>query len=727
MRTKKINNLYLLLLASTISACSSGSGGGGSDATSSGSVTSLVFTEPYELSSFQNTSGNGYIVISNSDESRSVRNISYSLNSVVGGASKVSIDRSSAENCAIIESLGSCVLKLDLESGAYGGSFVLGASNNSNLVSRIKQSLSTTPQVLAKAPIGINTVGTTTTTGINGIQLSYYPLVDSSNTALVVIVGTVLSSNTGVFNSAVLLDENNQPLALQKVISSNLGAGAANLKQGDSFSISIPVPQENKPLSFKLQINETAVNGSVTNTVTSTTLNTLSTVNNQAILYNYPSAIGLNSANANQTVAVANIGSVAATAFTVSSSNPSVATVTEPALSLFTGKSTNKELKVDVPTGSTVSYTVSLTNPTSPQNVSFNINQSYNNGKTEITTSTSASSSDSPWPSPAPVPTPTPSPTPGPTPAPTPPPTLITITNLNGNAESMMGTSYITFTATISGTGASTLTATMANSVTATIVSDPSPCLLDNVGVTSCTFSILPWYTGFDNSSVNLPDYDPYIPSNTGILLTATNGASITGEGVSNNTINYTITTPYIYLPQTGQTPSSPTNVTGIPGADGSIHSGIPWAYSTNGDTSPSPRFEIVGTNDECIRDNLTGLMWVRNLNSVNSGGDLSWNAALTLVDNGDWCGYDDWRMPNINELRSLINYGKTSTSNWLNTPINNDGGGFSNVQSVEYWTSTIYAGDTTKAWLINMGNGTLGFELRNDSNSTYRLFPVRD
>ena len=83
--------------------------------------------------------------------------------------------------------------------------------------------------------------------------------------------------------------------------------------------------------------------------------------------------------------------------------------------------------------------------------------------------------------------------------------------------------------------------------------------------------------------------------------------------------------------------------------------------------------------------------------------------------------------MPNINELRSLINYAKSNTAAWLNTAIASGGGGFSNVQSVEYWTSTIYAGDTTKAWLINMGNGTQGSDLRIDNNSTYRLFPVRD
>lgn len=406
MQRKCINNLYVLLLVSTLAACSN-SGNINSESNNTtipaGNVSSLVFTQPYELASFQNTSGNGYIVVSNTDESRSVESINYSLNLVVGGASKVSIDSSSAESCAVIESLGSCVLKLNLESGAFGGSFVLGASNSSEQLSQVKQSLSTTSKMLAKAPIGINTVGTTTTVGINGIKLSYYPVI-SNNVTSIVVVGTLLSNNTGTYNNALLLDENNQPLALQKVISSNLGAGAANLSQGDSFSISIPAPQENKPLLFKLQMKEIASDGTVSNTATSAILNTLATVSNQAILYNYPSSVGLSSANANQTVAVANIGSVAATAYVVSSSNPSVATVTQPSLSSLVGKNNNRELEADVPIESTSSYTVSLTNPSSSQNASFVINESYNNGKIDVSTNISASSSDSSWPNPAPTP-----------------------------------------------------------------------------------------------------------------------------------------------------------------------------------------------------------------------------------------------------------------------------------------------------------------------------------
>lgn len=409
MNNKKLNYLCLLPLSITLAACSSGGGNnasGGSNVSTAGSVSSLEFIQPYELASFQNTPGNGYVVVSNTDESRSVSSIVYSLNSVVGGASKINIDSMSAESCAMIESMGSCILKFNLESGASGGSFVLGASNNSDsILNNLKQIfLSTTPK-LSKAPIGVNQVATTTNSGINGVKLFYYPVIND-DTAMLVITGSVLSNNAGVFNSAVLLDENNIPLAKQKVLSANLGNGFANLKQGDSFSIAIPAPTALHPLLFKLRISEILADGTVTNNLTSATINTINRVSNQAILYNYPSSIALSTANTSQIQVVANTGNLSATSYTISSSDPLIATVKKLPLSSLGTIQNNNDLKVDVQAESMTRYTVSLTNPSSISNALFNINQSYNNGKTEVMTSINGSTSSGSWPTPAPTPAP---------------------------------------------------------------------------------------------------------------------------------------------------------------------------------------------------------------------------------------------------------------------------------------------------------------------------------
>ena len=171
-------------------------------------------------------------------------------------------------------------------------------------------------------------------------------------------------------------------------------------------------------------------------------------------------------------------------------------------------------------------------------------------------------------------------------------------------------------------------------------------------------------------------------------------------------------------VPQTGQGQTVPTGCTSgcytsTTGTDGILQKGVAW---------PTPRF-AVDTTGNCIIDRLTGLMWVRNLNSVNRGESLPWTNALNIAESGTWCGYTDWRIPNINELRSLINYGESSTSVWLNTPISSGGGGFTNVNSGVYWTSSLYT-NSSIIRVIDLLNGSISSVVSTSASTL--LFPVR-
>ena len=127
-------------------------------------------------------------------------------------------------------------------------------------------------------------------------------------------------------------------------------------------------------------------------------------------------------------------------------------------------------------------------------------------------------------------------------------------------------------------------------------------------------------------------------------------------------------------------------------GHEGDLQKGIAW---------PSQRFTVDVTGN-CVTDNLTGLMWVQAPDSTRR----TWQVALDYANNLNLCGYSDWRLPNKNEMRSLINYKEGNPARWLNTQ------GFSNVQADYYWTSTTYArnnsasGDTSFAWVVDMGDG---------------------
>ena len=154
-----------------------------------------------------------------------------------------------------------------------------------------------------------------------------------------------------------------------------------------------------------------------------------------------------------------------------------------------------------------------------------------------------------------------------------------------------------------------------------------------------------------------------------------------------------------VELPKTGQTTTYAT------GDDGDLEIGVAW---------PVPRFKVgTGAEADCVTDNLTGLMWVKNPDST----PLTWEDALTYANKLTLCGHDDWRLPNVNELESLIHAGQSNTATWLNAQ------GFSNVQSDWYWSSTTSAFSTEDAWFVFMQNGNVRIDGKGVHNY---VWPVR-
>ncbi len=144
---------------------------------------------------------------------------------------------------------------------------------------------------------------------------------------------------------------------------------------------------------------------------------------------------------------------------------------------------------------------------------------------------------------------------------------------------------------------------------------------------------------------------------------------------------------PPAAVPQTGQTQSYAS------GDDGDLQMGVQW---------PDPRFTDNG--DGTVTDNLTRLIWLKNANCF---GEERWGAALDAADNlaDGQCGLSDgstpgdWRLPNIRELHSLIDWGKPV----LALP---SGHPFIGVQSSNYWSSTTDEFYQNNARVVNVDNG---------------------
>jgi hypothetical protein len=114
--------------------------------------------------------------------------------------------------------------------------------------------------------------------------------------------------------------------------------------------------------------------------------------------------------------------------------------------------------------------------------------------------------------------------------------------------------------------------------------------------------------------------------------------------------------------------------------------------------------------NSSVTVDNRTGLVW---MTDGNKGGLMTWSAAITWCNNlnsgGGYGGYTGWRMPNVKELMSIVNF-STSTACM-------DAAYFRNTQTTDYWTSTTYKPGTTNAWVVTCSDGGASYSLKTGSN----------
>ena len=138
-----------------------------------------------------------------------------------------------------------------------------------------------------------------------------------------------------------------------------------------------------------------------------------------------------------------------------------------------------------------------------------------------------------------------------------------------------------------------------------------------------------------------------------------------------------------VNLPETGQTicydEAGDVITCTDAGQDGDKQAGVAWP--TPRFTNPDGPTPITG---DVVLDQLTGLMWTRDANLPRV--KKTWQDALAFVAGLNVGGLTDWRLPNVNELESLVNAGETNTATWLNNQ------GFTNVQgnlNDIYWSST--------------------------------------
>ncbi len=106
------------------------------------------------------------------------------------------------------------------------------------------------------------------------------------------------------------------------------------------------------------------------------------------------------------------------------------------------------------------------------------------------------------------------------------------------------------------------------------------------------------------------------------------------------------------------------------------------------------------------VTDSATGLIWQKCSNGQNatscsgSASTITWSNAITYC-NGLTLAGRTWRLPNVNELRSIVDFTK-STAPTIDTTA------FPSTQSNFYWSSSTYAKNTIFAWFVYFVNGVV-------------------
>ena len=137
-----------------------------------------------------------------------------------------------------------------------------------------------------------------------------------------------------------------------------------------------------------------------------------------------------------------------------------------------------------------------------------------------------------------------------------------------------------------------------------------------------------------------------------------------------------------------------------------------------------SPRSSFVDNGNGTVTDNTTGLMWQKCSygqtwdGSACTGTDvtMNWQQALEAVQGLTLAGYNDWRLPNINELQSLVDDSRHQPA------IDQS---FFQIFSFWNWDSDYWSSSTEpsigSAWRVQFAHGEVSYSYySNKSNSCY-------
>ena len=140
-------------------------------------------------------------------------------------------------------------------------------------------------------------------------------------------------------------------------------------------------------------------------------------------------------------------------------------------------------------------------------------------------------------------------------------------------------------------------------------------------------------------------------------------------------------------------------------------------ATGQDGETQSGATHSFVDNGDGTITDQVTGLMWEKHSSDGSlhdAANTYSFADAVAVkiaaLNSEPFAGHADWRLPNRNELATLINFGTLSPATYPEFKTTCDPGctvtDCNCTGTTVYWTSTSHHNTPDYAWYVNFSQG---------------------
>ncbi|CAK0752417.1 conserved exported hypothetical protein [Gammaproteobacteria bacterium] len=239
--------------------------------------------------------------------------------------------------------------------------------------------------------------------------------------------------------------------------------------------------------------------------------------------------------------------------------------------------------------------------------------------------------------------------------------------------------------------------------------------------------------------------YNTYTWDDTGSLVTAVNATGLCGfndwrlptikelTGIVHYGIGYPGPTINLtYFPNTLASGFWSASA-GAYDSDGAWYVNFGYGYAYGDDKSNAFQVRLVRAGqcignltdnlDGTVTDGCTGLMWAAcSVGQTYIAGtctgtvsSMAWSKALVAAKNSTLANYSDWRLPNIKELISLVDYSSFDPSIDVNY--------FPNTPSEYFWSASAFAYDSDDAWDVYFYDGNAHDD---DKNGAFQVRLVR-